>query len=298
MQKKNFLSKVLLFGEYSLIRGSKGLAIPYKSFSGQLKISEHEIDSKLNVSLKNFCEYLENSSILSRSIDTKSFSCDLEKGLYFDSNIPQGYGVGSSGALCASILCEYGKDIKQKESYTSDELRYMQDIMALMEGFYHGTSSGVDPLISFVEKPILIESRNKVKVIDLPPVSDMADFFLIDTGFSRRTSPLVHEFMQMCSCDTFQEKVDSLITWTNNAIDAFLIGDAENLQKNIFEISKFQYLHMEKMIPKDFKELWLNGLESKKYFMKLCGAGGGGFLTTYLCEKDETFMQGREYFRL
>jgi mevalonate kinase len=28
---------------------------------------------------------------------------DVETGMYFDSSIPQGYGVGSSGALVAAI---------------------------------------------------------------------------------------------------------------------------------------------------------------------------------------------------
>jgi mevalonate kinase len=29
---------------------------------------------------------------------------DIEKGMYFDSSIPQGYGVGSSGALSSCYL--------------------------------------------------------------------------------------------------------------------------------------------------------------------------------------------------
>ena len=32
---------------------------------------------------------------------------DLEKGMYFDSSIPMGYGVGSSGAIVAAIYDRY-----------------------------------------------------------------------------------------------------------------------------------------------------------------------------------------------
>ena len=32
------------------------------------------------------------------------------------------------------------------------------------------------------------------------------------------------------------------------------------------------------MIPKLYREIWKKGLEDKTYFLKLCGAGGGGFL--------------------
>ena len=32
------------------------------------------------------------------------------------------------------------------------------------------------------------------------------------------------------------------------------------------------------MIPPLFKELWERGLDSDDFYLKLCGAGGGGFL--------------------
>ena len=40
-------------------------------------------------------------------------------------------------------------------------------------------------------------------------------------------------------------------------------------------------LYFDKMIPASIKEVWLAGLESKEYFIKLCGAGGGGFFMIY-----------------
>ncbi|MDG2280863.1 MAG: mevalonate kinase, partial [Flavicella sp.] len=35
-----FYAKILLFGEYGIIKDSKGLAIPYNHYQGALKISE------------------------------------------------------------------------------------------------------------------------------------------------------------------------------------------------------------------------------------------------------------------
>ena len=35
---------------------------------------------------------------------------DIDKGMYFDSSIPQGYGVGSSGALVAAVYDKYAND--------------------------------------------------------------------------------------------------------------------------------------------------------------------------------------------
>ena len=38
------------------------------------------------------------------------FRNDVNSGMYFDSSIPQGYGVGSSGALVAAIYDKYAAD--------------------------------------------------------------------------------------------------------------------------------------------------------------------------------------------
>lgn len=43
---------------------------------------------------------------------------DLQEGMYFDSSIPRGYGVGSSGAIVAAIYDKYAEDkITVLESY-------------------------------------------------------------------------------------------------------------------------------------------------------------------------------------
>ena len=39
MNKKKFFSKILLFGEYGIIKNSKALVIPYKKYYGSLKFS-------------------------------------------------------------------------------------------------------------------------------------------------------------------------------------------------------------------------------------------------------------------
>ena len=40
----------------------------------------------------------------------EKLNADIADGMYFDSSIPQGYGVGSSGALVAAIYSEYAID--------------------------------------------------------------------------------------------------------------------------------------------------------------------------------------------
>ncbi len=43
-------------------------------------------------------------------------------------------------------------------------------------------------------------------------------------------------------------------------------------------ISEFQFQHLEKMIPDSFKQIWREGMEGNVFKLKICGAGGGGFI--------------------
>ena len=104
-----FYSKILLFGEYGIIEDSKGLSIPYNFFNGALKISElsDEESKKSNLILSQFSSYLKTFDI---NLDLNSFDKHIEKGMYFDSSIPKGYGVGSSGALVAAVYEKYANN--------------------------------------------------------------------------------------------------------------------------------------------------------------------------------------------
>jgi mevalonate kinase len=58
--------------------------------------------------------------------------------MYFDSSIPQGYGVGSSGALVAAIYDRYAQDkITVLENLTREKLLQLK-IYSLKWNFFHG----------------------------------------------------------------------------------------------------------------------------------------------------------------
>jgi len=285
-----FFSKILLFGEYSIIKGSKGLAIPCEKYFGVLKKSDQpdKIDEELR--LNEFCDYLEGSGILSIVLDIKAFKADVVTGLYFDSNIPLGHGVGSSGALCASIYHRYAYEFEQKDEYSIKDLTYLQDLMALMESYYHGTSSGLDCLISLVNRPVFIEARNNLKITDVPDLDKFGKFYLLESGIKRKTAPLVHLFLNDYEKNkVFKENFVEFKQYTNEIIDSLLIGDKESFDSLMANISRLQYLHFEKMIPDNIKSIWLDGLERKNHYVKLCGAGGGGFFLVYSPENDISY---------
>ena len=97
-----FYSKILLFGEYGIIKDSKGLSIPYNFYKGALKMGDTptEETEKSNQSLRNFAAYLEDLQESKPELvvfNLEELHLDLANGMYFDSSIPQGYGA----CLCA-----------------------------------------------------------------------------------------------------------------------------------------------------------------------------------------------------
>src|SRR5690606_19362641 len=131
MKQPSFFAKILLFGEYGIIENAKGLTIPYNFYKGTLKFIDAEIHSESNKSLKEFAKYLQTK--LPNSFDIERLEKDLSAGMYFDSDIPQGYGVGSSGALVAAIYDEYALDPIKTEGLSKDKIIILKDILGLME---------------------------------------------------------------------------------------------------------------------------------------------------------------------
>jgi mevalonate kinase len=95
--------------------------------------------------------------------------------------------------------------------------------------------------------------------------------------------------MQKMEEPTFREFVDKqLKPFANNCIQAFLEGDKETLFAYMKLLSKFQLDHFKPMIPKLFNKVWKRGLDSGEYYLKLCGAGGGGFILGFTQNYEST----------
>ena len=110
--KDRYYSKVILFGEYSMIFDPTALMIPLKRFSAQWQFPQsRNLASSLpsNHSLKQFCKYLSENQELSNLFDFQFFNKDLNEGLFLASNVPSGYGLGSSGTLVAAVYDGYAK---------------------------------------------------------------------------------------------------------------------------------------------------------------------------------------------
>ena len=287
MNKKKFFSKILLFGEYGIIKNSKALVIPYKKYHGSLKFSSKldNVQKDSNINLKQLSKYIKNNEFVSNKINTLKLDSDIENGLYFESTIPESYGLGSSGAVVAAIYESY-----KKEVFVDLEISDLKLIFSLMESFFHGQSSGIDPLSCYVQKPLLVESKNSINTIHIPPqnINSKRTLFLLDTECKGNTQGLVEIFLNKLRQKDFEVFFENeFVVATNNSITNFLERKYEDFESNFIELSKKTFNNFQEMIPINYKNLWMDGIEKKDYYLKLCGSGGGGFLIGLTTDLDK-----------
>ncbi|MDC6385061.1 mevalonate kinase [Flagellimonas taeanensis] len=296
-----FYSKILLFGEYGIIKDSKGLSIPYNFFKGALKRDKDlsEMARKSNESLKAFAGYLKNLDKELVSFDMEALEMDIADGMYFDSSIPQGYGIGSSGALVAAIYDRYATDkITVLENLTRDKLLQLKKIFGKMESFFHGKSSGLDPLNSYLSLPILINSQDNIESTSIPSqnTNGKGAVFLLDSGMTGETAPMVQIFMEKMKQEGFRSMVkNQFIKHTDACVEDFLNGNVKSLFGNLKQLSHVVFDHFKPMIPAKFHQLWKQGIETNDYYLKLCGSGGGGYILGFTEDLEKAKKALKDY---
>ena len=299
-----FYSKILLFGEYGIIKDSKGLSIPYNFYNGALKVDENPSQEaiKSNASLRRFVTYLENLQQEQTELVTfniEILKADVERGMYFDSSIPQGYGVGSSGALVAAIYDKYANNkITVLENLTRDKLLQLKTIFSQMESFFHGKSSGLDPLNSYLSIPILINSKDNIEATGIPSQSTTGKgaVFLLDSGIVGETAPMVNIFMENLKEEGFRKMLKTqFVKYTDACVENFLGGDMKSLFANTKQLSKVVLNNFKPMIPEQFHGVWQRGIDTNDYYLKLCGSGGGGYILGFTKDLEKAKRSLKDY---
>lgn len=278
-----FYAKILLFGEYGIIEDSQGLTLPYSFYKGTLKFSDldNDFEKKSNNSLQKYSVYLKELQLPEfYKINISKFQKDIKKGLFFDSNIPQGYGVGSSGALVAAIFEKYSFKKYNPSTISKTQLKDLKKVFGELESYFHGKSSGIDPLICYMNLPILIENRESVDKVSIPKEeAGKGAIFLIDSGSIGETGPMVQIFFEKLKNEGFRKTLkEEFIKYNNACIDTFLNKEMTPFFKNLKNLSKWAYVHFKPMIPNNLYNAWKKGLDTNAYYLKLCGSGGGGYI--------------------
>ena len=287
---KHFPGKIMLFGEHSIACASHALVVPFFEKSAHWDFcpeSEQTAAIKASAeSLTAFVDYLKNTADLEAVFAVQEFETELKKGLYFNSTIPQGYGAGSSGALVAAVYERFYVGPKP------DDNKQLKALLARIESFFHGSSSGIDPLCCLLQETIKIDEKGSL--LTLPDFSHRIDdfpvkIFLIDTQSTSSTAVMVAHFKEKLHQYSFFKKLNEhYIPANNRAIESIIKGDVSGFLKETERISVLQQNELGRMIPDEFQPYFGPISNEKPFTLKLCGSGGGGYLLGFTTEKAKT----------
>jgi len=285
-----YYAKILLFGEYSVIRGSKALTIPYTHFNGELSFMNHSKYTDLNFAalsnehLKNYAEYIDQQiqeNNIGFPFDITALKADIANGMYFESTIPQGYGIGSSGALVAALYHKYAVNSNIEGKYKPEAIAMVKKHFSQLESYFHGTSSGLDPLNCYLKQPLLIKSVEEIETVEIPRNRFRNDeaIFLINSGKQGKTGPLVKQFLQKYNEPEYAQLFQNeYIPLNNKCIEALISDQETDFFAEVRKLSMLQLELLSPMIPASLKPTWQLGLDTDNFVLKLCGSGGGGFI--------------------
>ena len=269
----------MLAGEYGVIVGGSALAIPFDKFS-TWPVAVKGTKSKQKEDMERSSKSLQKIFSFMEMLPVEQFNARLNKNLFaeqlceiwYDSNIPDGYGIGSSGALTACLYHQYFENTNQLT------LEQQRADLGLIESYYHGKSSGVDALTCFQKTPLYFKEDGSIEKLDL----DMAKlpmgyrFFLLDSHVRYETGPLVEFFRMRMKDDGFKALIMEEYLPMNQKLIESLIGIRDANPGLLFRlISDFQYTHFRKMIPDSMLDNWIDGQVGNEFYLKLNGSGGG-----------------------
>ena len=248
------------------------LAIPFEKYSGQWIYEKGHSSGYEIQKLKQYLLSLYYEGEM-RDFDFDDLEHQIAKGLAFDSTVPQGYGLGSSATVTAAIFDGFRKD---KKLLTINELRKK---LGLIESCYHGSSSGLDPLVCYLNQPVLIHDADNVELIDKQNEEIDSTLYLLDTKMPRRTAPLVDAYLKTYELsEEFRKRIDEISVINNQLIEDYLQNNVGSFINEFQKLSRAQLNYLKIIIPEKYVELWKQGHKTGSFDMKICGAGGGGFM--------------------
>ena len=287
MSDRTYHSKLILFGEYSMIFDGTALMMPLTKFKAQWRNVSHltEDQAASNASLQRFADYLSNLAEANETLDLPLFNYELQAHLYLDSDVPSSYGLGSSGVLVAAV---YDRFVRQR---TEDLLR-LKTLFGKMESFFHGSSSGIDPLQCYLGKPFRITSQG-ITLLPEGFIQNGIHVFLADTGKKSNTKPLVQYFKRKREdADYLKAFQTEYVPCVAACIESLLDGPKETFFSSLRQLTDGQLKFLRPMIPDNSIDLFLERPDFNIGF-KISGSGGGGYVLGFTddMEKTKNFME-------
>lgn len=264
-------SKIILFGEYSMILDSKALMIPFRRFAAQWCYGTPDNEAVVNSqkSILSIADYIEKDDELSELIDTNGIKADIKQGLYLRSDIPLGYGLGSSGALVAALWQCYAK------SQIADFME-LKRVFGRMESFFHGSSSGIDPLQCYIGRPFMISGEG-VSILPDDFISPDIKIGLADTRTKSPTGPLVRHFKEILCDKAYHDRFSGeYLPCMARCFDTVGEGGRAFFE-SLKRLSQLQAGLFGPMLTPSTRHLFTTEF-GFNFGAKILGSGGGGFV--------------------
>jgi len=281
--RDRYYSKIILFGEYSMIFDATALMIPLKRFSAQWQLPQSRnraASLTSNQSLKRFCQYLSENEELSNLLDLQALRKDLNEGLFLASNVPSGYGLGSSGTLVAAVYDRYA--IRKTEDYLQ-----LKTLFGQMESHFHGSSSGIDPLQCYLGQPFKITPEG-VHLLSDDFLKKDIHICLIDTKIKSNTKPLVNHFKAQRENHDFLNRFQSeYVPCVTSCIDSMIEGNKEMFFSSLKQLTKGQLEFLRPMVTDNTLDLFTADYDFN-FGVKISGSGGGGYVLGFTDDIDKT----------
>ena len=287
--REQYRSKVILFGEYSMIFDATALMIPLRRFSARWQCSPRQDApgaAASNTSLQRFADYLSSTDRMSETLDLERLRQELSLGLYLDSDVPSGYGLGSSGVLVAAVYDRYAQ-------HTISDPLQLKTLFGKMESFFHGSSSGIDPLQCYLNQPFHITPEGVTRLDDDFMPADI-QVFLADTGKKSNTKPLVQYFKDKREdADYLAAFKSDYVPCVSACINHLTAGETTSFFAALRRLTDGQMRFLRPMITDDSVDLFLEKPNFNIGF-KISGSGGGGYVLGFTDDVNKTkaFMEG------
>lgn len=191
-------AKLILFGEHSVIYGSKCMALPL-------------LNLELSVSVKN--EYIKENDYIKH---IKKMLNITDKYFKVHSNIPYSSGLGSSASLVVAI----------------SKLMNVDNIYSFSkeaENYVHGKSSGIDVAVISKEKGIIFENGDIIEYIQ-----NKIGCYILVTHSNEGSN--TKNAVQMVRDMNRKDLMDKLIRDNNKGIEAFIKKDVYAVANNMKKV--------------------------------------------------------------
>ena len=288
--RDRYYSKVILFGEYSMIFDATALMIPLKRFSAQWQFPQSRnraASLPSNQSLKRFCQYLSENEAFSNLFDLQTLRRDLDEGLFLASNVPSGYGLGSSGTLVAAVYDRYA--IQKTDDYLQ-----LKTLFGRMESHFHGSSSGIDPLQCYLGKPFKI-TPNGVELLSDEFLKKDIHICLIDTKIKSNTKPLVNHFKAQRENPEFLNRFQAeYVPCVTSCINSMIEGNKELFFNSLKQLTKGQLEFLRPMVTDNTLDLFTTDYDFN-FGIKISGSGDGGYVLGFTDDVEQASKLLNDY---